>query len=325
MRPALYPEIEPTEHGMLEVDDGHLLYWETCGNPDGRPAVVLHGGPGSGCTPWQRRLFDPAAYRVVLFDQRNCGRSRPHASEPDIDLSHNTTADLVADIDRLREALDVDRWLVAGGSWGSALALAYAERHPDRVTGMVLWGVNAARRFELDWAFRGGLSLLFPVEWERLREAVPPDRRGLDVVSAYADLLFDPDPEVRRRAAFEWCLWESASPSWPPEPGLDERYEDPAFALAFARLVTHYVRHDAWVGDDALLHGVGTLAEIPAVLVHGRFDLQAPLRSAWELHRAWSGSELVVVDDAGHDAGAPGIEGEIVRATDRFADRRGSG
>jgi proline iminopeptidase len=321
MLPILYPKVEPTEHGMLDVGDGHLVYWETCGNPNGRPAVVLHGGPGSGCTPWQRRLFDPAAYRIVLFDQRNCGRSRPHASEPEVDLTHNTTPDLVADIERLREALGIDRWLVAGGSWGSALALAYAERHPDRVTAMVLWGVNAARRAELDWLFRGGVGVLFPAEWERLRAAVPADKRGLDVVDAYAELLFDPGPEVRRRAAFEWCLWESATPSWPPTPGLDERYGDPAFALAFARLVTHYVRHDAWVADDALLRGLPESAEIRTVLVQGRFDFQAPLRSAWELHHAWPGSELVVVDDAGHDAGAPGIEGEIVRATDRLASR----
>ena len=241
MLSTLYPEIEPFTHGSLDVGDGHVLHWEVCGDPDGRPAVVLHGGPGSGCTPWHRRLFDPAAYRVVLFDQRNCGRSRPHASEPDVDLTHNTTPDLVADIERLRAELGIDRWLVAGGSWGSALALAYAERHPRRVAAMVLWGVNAARRTELDWLFRGGVSVLFPVEWERLRAAVPARLRGLDVVDAYAELLFDPDPEERRRAAFEWCLWESATPSWPPSPGLDERYEEPAGAEAH-RLKAEKVR-----------------------------------------------------------------------------------
>jgi proline iminopeptidase len=318
----LYPEIEPHDHGMLEVGHGHLLHWETCGDPGGRPAVVLHGGPGSGCTPWHRRLFDPACYRVVLFDQRNCGRSMPHASEPDVDLTHNTTPDLVADIERLRTELGIDRWLMAGGSWGSALALAYAERHPDRVTEMVLWGVNSARRAELDWLFRGGVGRLFPAEWERLREVVPPAKRDLDVVDAYAELLFDADPDVRARAATEWCRWESATPSWPPSPGLDDRYEDPAFALAFARLVTHYVRHDAWLADDALLRGIDRIGAVPAVLVHGRFDFQAPLGSAWELHRAWPSSELVVVADAGHDAGAPEIESAIVRATDGFASRR---
>ena len=304
---------------MLDVGGGDLVYWETCGNPHGRPALMLHGGPGSGCTSWQPRLFDPEAYRIVLFDQRNCGRSTPHASEPDIDLSSNTTPNLIGDIDRLREHLGVDRWLVTGGSWGSALALAYAERHPDRVTGMVLWGVNSARRSEFDWLFRGGIGAFFPEQWERLRNAMSEELQGLDVVEAYTRMLFDPDPEVRRHAAYGWCLWESATPSWPPTSDLDERFEDPAFALAFARLVTHYVRHDAWFEEDELLRGIGALDGIPAVLVQGRFDFQAPLGSAWAVHRAWPSSELVVVDDAGHDAGAPGIEQEIVLTTDRFA------
>jgi proline iminopeptidase len=316
---GLYPANEPYEHGVLDVGGGHLVYWETCGSPDGKPALVLHGGPGSGCTPWQRRLFDPGAYRVVLFDQRNCGRSVPHASEPAVDLAGNTTPNLVADVERLRLHLGVERWLLTGGSWGSALALAYGEEHPQRVGEMVLWGVNAARRRDFDWLFRGGVGAFFPQQWERLGNAVPDDRRDVDVVDAYAELLFDRDPEMRRRAAYEWCLWESATPSWPPTSGLDERYRDPAFALAFARLVTHYVRHDAWVPDDALLHGIDALAEIPAVLVQGRFDFQAPLGSAWEIHRAWPTSELVVVDDAGHDSGAPRITEAIVRAIDRFA------
>ena len=277
----MVPEIEPTEHGMLDVGEGDLLYWETCGNPSGRAALVLHGGPGSGCTAWHRRLFDPNAYRVVLFDQRNCGRSTPHASEPDVDLSSNTTPNLVADIERLREHLGVERWLVTGGSWGSALALAYAERHPDRVTGMVLWGVNSARRAEFDWLFRGGVGVLFPEQWERLRNAVPDDKRDLDIVEAFGELLFDPDPDVRAHAAYEWCLWESATPSWPPSSDLAERFQDPAFALAFARIVTHYVRHDAWLAHDVLLREIAALAEIPAILVQGRFDFQAPLGSAW--------------------------------------------
>lgn len=318
--PRLYPEIEPDDKGMLEVGGGDLVYWEACGDPNGMPALVVHGGPGSGCTPWHRRLFDPASYRVILFDQRNCGRSTPHASAAGIDLTNNTTSNLVDDMERLRTHLDVERWLVTGGSWGSALSLAYAEAHPGRVTGMVLWGVTSARRVEFDWLFRGGLGVFFPHAWQRLVEMVPADLRGLDVVDAYARLLFDPDPAVRRTAAYEWCLWESATPGWPPTEGLDERYEDPAFALAFARLVTHYVGHDAWLADDVLLRDIATLAEVPAVLVQGRFDLQAPLGSAWEIHRRWPISDLVVVPDAGHDAGAPGIESEIVRATDRFRD-----
>jgi len=315
----MYPEIEPYDHGMLDVGSGNLVYWETCGKPLGKPAVVLHGGPGSGCDAWDRRLFDPDAYRIVLFDQRNCGRSTPHASELDVDLTTNTTPHLVADIERLRAHLGVELWLVTGGSWGSALALAYAERHPDRVTEMILWGVNSARRTEFDWLFRGGVGVLFPEQWERLLDAVPDDRRDLDVVEAYAELLFDRDPDVRKRAAYEWCLWESATPSWPPSSDLAERFEDPAFALAFARIVTHYVRHDAWLADDVLLREIAALAEIPRVLVQGRFDFQAPLGSAWAVHRAWPSSELVVVDDAGHDASASGITEQIVRATDRFA------
>ena len=316
-----YPEIQPYEHGVLDVGGGDIVYWETCGNPLGRPAIVLHGGPGSGCTSWQPRLFDPEAYRIVLFDQRNCGRSTPHASGPDIDLSNNTTPNLIADIERLREHLRVDRWLVTGGSWGSALALAYGEQHPDRVTGMVVWGVNSARRSEFDWLFRGGVGAFFPEQWERIRNAVPDQLRDIDIVEAYSRMLFDPNPEVRTQAAYGWCLWESATPSWPPTSDLDERFEDPAFALAFARLVTHYVRHDAWFEEDELLRGIGALEGIPGVLVQGRFDFQSPLGSAWAVQRAWRRSELVVVDEAGHDAGVPGIEQAIVRATDRFADR----
>jgi proline iminopeptidase len=316
-----HPEIQPYDHGLLDAGADDLVYWETCGNPSGMAAIVLHGGPGSGCTSWQRQLFDPETYRIVLFDQRNCGRSVPHASQPDIDLSDNTTPNLVADIERLRMHLGVERWLVTGGSWGSALALAYAERHPDRVTGMVLWGVNSARRSEFDWLFRGGVGAMFPEQWERLRNAVPVELRDGDIVEAYAGMLFDPDPEDRARAAYEWYLWESATPTWPPTSELDERFEDPAFALAFARLVTHYVRHDAWLQPDELLRGVGALEGVPAILIQGRFDFQAPLGSAWSVHRAWPGSELVVVDDAGHDAGAPWMEQEIVRATDRFASR----
>ena len=189
----LYPAIEPYEHGMLDVGDGNRLYWETCGNPRGKAAVVLHGGPGSGCTPWHRRLFDPSAYRVVLFDQRNCGRSTPHASAPDTDLASNNTLNLIADIERIREHLHIDRWLVLGGSWGSMLALAYAERHPTRVTELILFGVTTGRRKEFDWLFRGGVAILFPEQWERLRDALPAALRDGDIIEAYSRLLEDPD------------------------------------------------------------------------------------------------------------------------------------
>ncbi len=255
----------------------------------------------------------------MLFDQRNCGRSIPHASEPDIDLATNTTHNLLADIERLRQHLDIDDWLVLGGSWGCTLALAYAERHPDRVTEMILFGVTTGRRAESDWLFRGGVSVFFPEQWERLRAALPASEPDADVVDAYHRLLFDPDPAVRERAAYEWCMWESATPAWPPNEGLAPRFQDPAFALAFARIVTHYVRHDAWIEDGALLRDAGRLAGIPAVLINGRFDFQSPMANAWELRRAWPGAELVIVDTAGHDASNESITREIIRATDRFA------
>jgi proline iminopeptidase len=283
----LYPEIEPYERGMLEVGDGNLVAWETCGNPLGKPSLVVHGGPGSGCTPWHRRLFDPAAYRIVLFDQRGCGRSTPSASDAEIDLASNTTQHLVSDIERLRDQLGVEAWLMLGGSWGSTLTLAYAEEHPERVTEIVLWGVTTGRRIEEDWLFRGGLAPLFPAQWERLRSGVPATERDGDIVAAYARMLHDPDPEVRRRAALEWCTWESATPDWPPGEGLAKRFTDPAFALGFARLVTHYVGHDLFLEDGVLLRNAHVLADIPGVLVNGRFDLQAPIGNAWELKRAW--------------------------------------
>jgi proline iminopeptidase len=312
-----YPEVEPYDRGMLDVGDGDLVYWETCGNPRGKPAVVFHGGPGSGCSPFFRTLFDPSAYRAVLFDQRNCGRSTPHASDPWADLVANTTDNLLADAERLRERLGIERWLVLGGSWGSTLALAYAETHPDRVTEMVLSAVTTGRHAEFDWLFRGGLARLFPEEWQRLLDALPARDRGRDVVDAYHRLLNDPDPDVRRRAAHAWCLWESATPAWPPTGGLAERFQDADYALAFARIVTHYVRHSAWLEDGILLRNADVLAEIPGVLVHGRFDFQAPLENAFALSRAWPRADLVVVDDAGH-VPTDEIARQIVRATDRF-------
>jgi proline iminopeptidase len=315
----LYPGIEPHRDGMLEVGDGDRVYWESCGNPDGVPALVVHGGPGSGCTPWHRRLFDPAVYRIVLFDQRGCGRSTPHASEPGIDLTSNTTAHLVADMESLREHLDIDRWLVFGGSWGSTLSLAYAETYPDRVAAMILWGITTGRRVESDWLFRGGVAPLFPEQWARLRAGVPETERDGDIVRAYSRLLHDPDPQVRRRAALEWCTWESATPDWPPKQGLASRYTDPDFALGFARLVTHYERHDLFLREGVLLEDAGVLADTPGILINGRFDLQAPIANAWELTRVWPRADLVIVENAGHAANEPGIVRAIIEATDRFS------
>jgi proline iminopeptidase len=317
---GVYPEIEPYDEGMLDVGAGDRLHWEVCGNPDGRPAVVLHGGPGSGCAPWFRRFFEPGAYRVVLFDQRNCGRSTPHASDAETGLEANTTANLVADIELLRRHVGVDRWLVFGGSWGSTLALAYAEAHPERVTALVLFGVTTGRHGEFDWLFRGGVARFFPEQWEQLRSVVPDAASDGEVVEAYSRLLEDPDPTVRRRAADAWCLWESATPEWPPRTGLAERFEDPDYALAFARIVTHYVRHNAWLEDGILLRNASALAGIPGVLVNGRFDFQSPIANAYELRRVWPDAELVIVDDAGH-GGHPALHRELARATDRFAMR----
>jgi proline iminopeptidase len=316
---SLYPEIEPFEHGMLEVGDGDRVYFESCGNPRGKPALVLHGGPGSGCTPWQRRLFNPNAYRVVLFDQRGCGRSVPHASAHDTDLSSNNTRNLVGDIERLRQHLKIERWLVFGGSWGSTLALTYAEKHPDRVSETVLWGVTTGRWKEFDWWFRGGAAVMFPEQWERLRAALPADERDGDIVEAYSRLLNHRDADVRRQAATAWCTWESTTLKWPPAYELSGRFANPEFAMAYARLVTHYVRHNAWLDDGILLRNIGRLAEIPCIMVNGRFDLQAPIGWAWDLHRAWPGSRLVIVDDAEHVLTDSGITRELIRATDQFA------
>lgn len=312
----MYPEIEPYDHGFLDVGNGNRVYWEACGNPDGTPALVLHGGPGSGCTRWHRRLFDPSAYRVILFDQRNCGRSTPHASETGIDLSHNTTEHLLADTEKLREHLGIDRWLVLGGSWGSTLALAYAEEHSDRVTALVLVGVTTGRHSEFDHLFRGGLAGAFPEQWSRLRSALPAPTENSEVPAAYHRLLMDPDLAVHDRAAYEWCLWESVTPDWPPSATLAPRFEDPNYALAFARIVTHYVAHNAWIEDGALLRSADRLAAIPGILVNGRHDVQAPLANAEALRQVWPRAELVVVEEAGHNATNAAITAELVRATD---------
>jgi proline iminopeptidase len=308
-----YPESEPFDSGLLDVGDGNLVYWELCGNADGKPAVVFHGGPGSGCSPWWGTLFDPAAYRVVLFDQRNCGRSRPHASDPGTDLSANTTQHLIADAERIREHLGIERWLVLGGSWGSTLGLAYAETHPDRVTEIVLCAITTGRHAELDWLFRGGLARFFPEQWARLVDGLPEG----DVVEAYHRLLNDPDPGVRRRATTSWCLWESAAPAWPPTDGLAERFTDPDYAHAFARIVTHYVMHNVWLEDEILLRNADRLRDIPGALSHGRFDFQAPLENAYALSRAWPQAKLVVIDDAGHMP-TDAVTRELTRATDGF-------
>jgi len=315
-----YPEVEPYDHGMLDVGDGDRVYWELCGNPEGRPAVVLHGGPGAGCTPAVRRCFDPDSYRVVLFDQRGCGRSTPHAGDPIVDLHANTTEHLLADIERLRRHLDVERWLVFGGSWGSTLGLAYAERHPERVTQMVLWAITTTGRREVRWITRD-VGRVFPGPWARFRDGVPAADRDGSLVKAYARLLHDPDPAVRAKAARDWCDWEDAHVTVRPEHRRNPRYDDPAFRMAFARLVTHYWRHAAWLEDGILLREAGRLAGIPGVMVHGRLDVSGPPDIACELARAWPDGELLIIDEAGHSSADPGMAEALVAATDRFATR----
>ena len=312
-----YPAAEPFDSGLLEVGDGNLVYWELCGNPTGKPAVVFHGGPGSGCSPWWRTLFDPVAYRIVLFDQRNCGRSTPHASDPTTDLRANTTANLIADAEHLREHLGIERWLVLGGSWGSTLGLAYSETFPARVSEIVLCAITTGRHTEFDWLFRGGLARFFPEQWARLLGALPETERDGDVVAAYNRLLNDPDPAVRRLATEAWCLWESATPYWPPSDGLADRFRDLDYALAFARILTHYVMNNAWLEDGILLRNANRLTSIPGTLIHGRFDFQAPLENAYALSRAWPTAKLVVVDDAGHMPTGE-VTRQLARATDGF-------
>ncbi|MFI6163723.1 prolyl aminopeptidase [Micromonospora haikouensis] len=322
-----HPLVEPYDQGMLDVGDGHLVYWEVSGNPDGRPAVAVHGGPGGSSSPGTRRLFDPARYRLVQFDQRGCGRSTPHASDPTADLRHNTTGHLLADMERLREHLGVDRWLLFGNSWGSTLGLAYAQRHPQRVSAIVLVGVTMSRRSEIDWLYRG-VGRFFPEQWRRFVDAVPAaDRPAIapgrgsaaELLAAYARLLEHPDAQVRRRAAIAWLTWEDAVVSLEPN-GTPDVYRDqpPDDQVAFARLCAHYFSHGMWLADDALLRDAGRLAGIPGVLVHGRFDLGAPLETPWSLARAWPDAELIVVDDSGH-TGSDALRGHLRAALDRFA------
>jgi proline iminopeptidase len=310
-----YPEIEPYGSGMLDVGDGHQIYWETVGNPAGTPAVWLHGGPGSGCGPGHRRTFDPAAYRVVLFDQRGCGRSRPLADRAAADLSTNTTQHLLDDIELLREHLGIERWLVSGGSWGVTLALAYAQRHPDRVTAMVLAAVTAGTRKETDWITRD-MRRVFPREWDVYAAEVPESERDGDLSAAYARLLADPHATVTERAAARWCDWEdthvSLAPGWEPSP----RYQDPAFRQVFARLVTHYWSNGCFLDDTPIAAGMDRIEQIPAVLIHGRYDVSSPLDTAWDLHRAWPASRLVVCEDAGH--GGTDMTSAMVDALDAF-------
>lgn len=315
---TFYPEIEPYDSGMLDVGDGNSIYWETCGNPEGKPAVFLHGGPGGGSTPNHRRLFDPSKYRIVLLDQRGAGRSVPHASEPDADLSSNTTWKLVEDLETLRTHLGVDRWLVFGGSWGSTLALAYAQTHAERVTELVVRGIFTLRKSELDWFYEGGAETVYPDLWESFLAQVPLDRRD-NLIEAYSELLNDPDPSIHGPAAVAWSTWEASTITLFQRPDLISVFAEPRYALAFARIENHYFVNKGWLEEGQLIRDAELIADIPGVIVQGRYDMCTPAVTAWDLHRAWPDAEFVMVPDAGHAADEPGILDALIQATDRFA------
>jgi proline iminopeptidase len=313
---SLYPPIEPHRTGTLRVSDLHQLYFEESGNPAGKPVVFLHGGPGGGTDARHRCFFDPARYRIVLFDQRGCGKSVPAAS-----LAENTTAHLVADIEALREHLGIARWMVFGGSWGSTLALAYAEAHPAVVTELVLRGIFLLREAEVQWFYQRGASMIFPDAWEQYVAPIPEAERG-DLLAAYYARLMGDDPAAQLAAARAWSVWEGSTSRLIPDPALIARFGADVFALTFARIECHYfVNKGFFARDGQLLEDVGRIRHIPAVIVQGRYDVVCPLDSAWALHRAWPEAELVIVPDAGHSANEPGISRALVAATDRFAQR----
>ena len=313
--PAPYPPIEPYDRGFIEAGSGHRIHWETCGNPLGSPALFVHGGPGGGCSPNDRRLFDPARYRIVLFDQRGCGRSLPHAGTAG-GLRDNTTALLLDDVEAIREALGIERWLILGGSWGATLALAYAQARPERVRALVLRGVFTARRSELDWLYRAGASFLHPEAWERFLAPIPMGDRG-DLVAAYHARLLCGDAALEAEAARAWCAWEDTLVSLLP--GANPRASDDASLLARARLETHYFVNQAFLAEGQILANAQRLAGIPGTIVQGRCDCVTPPVTAWELHRAWKGSRLEIVPDACHASSEPGILRALLAATAHFA------
>lgn len=310
---TLYPALEPYESGMLDAGDGHRVYWELCGNPRGKPAVFLHGGPGGGCSPDHRRLFDPQRYRVLLFDQRGCGRSTPHAG-----LEANTTWHLVEDIEALRRMLGVEAWLVLGGSWGSALALAYAQTHPRHVTELILRGIFTLRRAELHWYYQEGASWLFPDKWERFLAPVPESDRD-DLMAAYRRILTGPDPKTRLEAARAWSLWEGETITLLPDERTSTQFGMDDYALAFARIENHYFVNGGFFEEGQLIREAHRLHDIPGVIIQGRYDVATPAKTAWELHRAWPQAAFHLVPDAGHAFNEPGILHHTIEATDAFA------
>jgi proline iminopeptidase len=314
-RRTLYPEIEPYKSGHLDVGDGHSLYWELCGNPDGKPAVFLHGGPGGGSSPDHRRQFDPERYNVLVFDQRGCGKSTPYAS-----LEANTTAHLVADIERLREMAGIDKWLVFGGSWGSTLSIAYAQAHPERVTELVLRGIFLFDQYEVDWLYKeGGASAVYPDKWDDFIALIPEAERG-DLVEAYRKRLTSEDPDEQLRAAKAWSAWEGSTVTLLPSKATIDHFTSPEIAVAIARIENHYMASGGWLAEGELLRGAEKLRGIPGVIVQGRHDTCTPPKAAWALKKAWAEVDLQIIPDGGHLYNEPGILDGLIRATDRFAD-----
>jgi proline iminopeptidase len=313
---TLYPAIEPYKSGMLDVGDGHSLYGELSGNPSGKPVVFLHGGPGGGSSPDHRRQFDPERYNILVFDQRGCGRSTPHAS-----LDANTTWHLVDDIERLRELVGVDKWMVFGGSWGSTLALAYAQKYPERATELVLRGIFLFQQYELDWLYRdGGASSVYPDKWDEFVAPIPQVERG-DLIEAYRKRLTGPDPDERLAAAKAWSKWEGETVTLLPHPEVIEEFTEPDKAIATARIENHYMDNKGWLEPGQLLHQAHTLHGIPGVIVQGRHDCCTPPRAAWALKQAWPGVELNIIPDGGHLFNEPGVLDGLIRAADKFASR----
>ncbi|MQB43622.1 prolyl aminopeptidase [Rhizobium sp. ICMP 5592] len=312
---TLYPEIEPYASGHLDVGDGHVIYWERVGTPGAKPAVFLHGGPGGGISPSHRRLFDPALYDVMLFDQRGCGKSTPHAG-----LEANTTWHLVADIERLREIASVDKWLVFGGSWGSTLALAYAETHPGHVSELVVRGIYTLTKAELDWYYQFGVSEMFPEKWERFIAPIPPEERH-EMMLAYHRRLTHEDKATRLEAAKAWAIWEGETITLLPDPATSTPFEDAEFAHAFARIENQFFVNAGWMEEGQLLRDAYKLEDIPGVIVHGRYDMPCPAKYAWALHKAWPKAEFHLIESAGHAYSEPGILDQLIRATDKFAGK----
>jgi len=312
-RRELYPTIEPHTSGFLDVDGGHRIYYEECGNPAGKPAVFLHGGPGGGCSPNMRRFWNPDVYRIILFDQRGSGRSTPHAS-----LDNNTTWDLVNDIEVLRAALQVNRWQVFGGSWGSTLALAYAQTHPEQVTELVLRGIFMLRKKEIDWFYQQGASELFPDRWQHYLAPIPESEHG-DLLSAYYRRLTSEDRDVRMSAARAWSIWEGSTSTLLPNEEMAAEFGADEMAAALARIECHYFVNEGFMTQNQLIDNVERIRHIPAVIVQGRYDVVCPAVSAWELARAWPEADLRIVADAGHSAFEPGNTHELIMATDAFA------